>query len=297
MKRLAYNTTLVDTLHSQRIIPKVSLTMSSRTLVHFFLISFALTWGIALLLILFPEPITSLFGEIEMTNPLFILAVYSPAFASFGLILKHHGIKGVLAFLTRLSRWRAPVAWWVFLVIGIGALMYAGTLLKGTIGQDPFPFSPWYTMFSALAIALFIGPIEEFGWRGLALPFLQVRYSPIVSALILGVIWGIWHVPAFLLGGTPQSAWSFAPYFIAVVSISVIMTALFNASRGSLLLMVLFHFQANNPIYPDAHPYDTITFTLAAIVVVILNRKTMFERNAGWTEVIPLNKTDHEETS
>ena len=61
------------------------------------------------------------------------------------------------------------------------------------------------------AAALLIGPVEEIGWRGVALPLLQRRYAPLWASLILGAFWGFWHLPAFLLSGTEQSAWSFGP--------------------------------------------------------------------------------------
>lgn len=98
--------------------------------------------------------------------------------------------------------------------------------------------------------------MEEFGWRGLALPLLQQKFAPIWAGLILGVIWGFWHLPAFLLSGTPQSTWSFTPFFAGSVAVSVIVTTLFNKSHGSILLPIIFHFQLNNPIWPDAQPYD-----------------------------------------
>ena len=65
------------------------------------------------------------------------------------------------------------------------------------------------------------------------------------------------------------------------------MTALFNASRGSILLPALFHFQCNNPIWPDAQPYDTITFVAAAVAIVWLNRTDMFRRAGAAIDVIP----------
>jgi uncharacterized protein len=131
------------------------------------------------------------------------------------------------------------------------------------------------------------GPVEEIGWRGLALPLLQRRFSPIWAGLILGIIWGIWHLPAFLLSGTPQSAWSFTPFVIGAVAISVIVTPLFNKSRGSILLPALFHFQLINPLWPDAQPYDTYLFVGMAVLVVWSNRKSMFSRDGAVTEVVP----------
>jgi membrane protease YdiL (CAAX protease family) len=48
---------------------------------------------------------------------------------------------------------------------------------------------PWYLVFPALAQALFLDPIEEFGWRGVALPLMQRKYSPFWAGLILGIVW------------------------------------------------------------------------------------------------------------
>jgi membrane protease YdiL (CAAX protease family) len=259
--------------------------MGFGTLVPFFALAFGLTWGLAALMMLFPDQITAIFGAVSYTNPLFILAVYSPAIAGVFLVWRHYGVTGLGSFLRRLTLWRMPVAWWGFLVIGIPALFYLGAAIKGTI-TDPFPFSPWYGVLPALAIALVIGPIEELGWRGVALPLLQRRFAPLWAGLILGVIWGLWHVPAFLLSGTPQSAWSFGPYFIAVVAISVILTPMFNAARGSLLIAALFHFQMNGPAWPDAQPWDTLVFAIAAVVIVLLNRKAMLTRDGAVTEVL-----------
>jgi uncharacterized protein len=259
--------------------------MKTKILVPFFALSFILTWGIAALLILFYDQIVAVFGEIGYTNPLFILAVYSPGFAGMFLVWRHYGLKGIGSFFKRLTLWRASIKWWLFLILGVPLIFYAGAALKGTI-SDPFPFSPWYQLLPALALALFIGPIEEFGWRGLALPLLQRRFAPFWASLILGIVWAVWHIPAFLIGGTPQSAWSFLPYFIGVIAISIMLTPMFNAARGSLLVAVLFHFQMNNPAWPDAQPWDILFFVIATAVIVVLNRRKMFQRGSGVTEVL-----------
>ena len=94
-------------------------------------------------------------------------------------------------------------------------------------------------------------------------------------------------MPAFLLSGTQQSTWSFIPFFTGTIAVSVIMTALFNASRGSILLPAVMHFQLINPIWPDAQPYDTLFFVAAAIVVVWLNRDSLLTGTGALTAVIP----------
>jgi CAAX protease family protein len=105
----------------------------------------------------------------------------------------------------------------------------------------------------------------------------------------LGVFW---HLPAFLLSGTQQSEWSFAPFFAGCIAISVIATGLFNGSRGSILLVALFHFNLMNPVFPDAQPYDTYFLVVFAVLIVWLCRKEMFTRKGAVTEVIPHGEDD-----
>ncbi len=97
-------------------------------------------------------------------------------------------------------------------------------------------------------------------------------------------------MPAFLLSGTQQSEWSFTAFFAGCLAISVIATALFNRSHGSILLAAFFHFSLMNPVFPDAQPYDTYMLIIAAILIVWWNRKKMFTRKASIKEVIPSQK-------
>ncbi len=258
--------------------------MKTKTLIPFLALSFGLTWGIAAILILFPDQIAAIFGEIGLGNPLIIFAIYSPAFAGIFLVWWHSKLKGLGSFFRRLTLWRAPLVWWLFIILGIPAVVYTGAAIKGTI-NDPFPFSSLSLALPALLHALFLGTIEEFGWRGLALPLMQRKLSPFWAGLILGGIWALWHIPSFLIGGMPQTAWVAGPYFLGIIAISVILTPLFNISRGSLLIAYLYHFQMMNPIWPDAQPWDNILWIAVAVIVVWLNRKTIFQRKYGITDV------------
>jgi membrane protease YdiL (CAAX protease family) len=261
-------------------------TLGTKTLIVFLALTFGLSWVPMALFILFADQLTVLFGEMSSTNPVFLLAVYAPGISGIFLVWHHYGLKGLGSFFRRLTLWRAPVPWWLFLLVGIPALVYAAAAIKGTI-SGPFPFSPWYLVFPALLQSLLLGPMgEEFGWRGLALPLLQRRFSPFWASLLLGVIWAVWHAPAFLMSGTPQSTWSFGPFFIGLIAVAVIMTPLFNAARGSLLIAILYHIQIMNPIFPDAQPWDYVFLTTAAVFIVWLNRDTMFQRGSGVTGVL-----------
>ncbi len=259
--------------------------MTTRTLLPLLAMSFGLTWSIAAMLILFYDQVAAIFGELTIANPLYILAVYSPGLAGVFLVWWHYGVKGLGRFFRRLTLWRAPVGWWVFLALGIPAVVYTGAAINGSI-HDSFPFSTGHELVAALGLALFLGPIEEFGWRGVALPILQRRFTPLWAGLILGTIIAVWHIPAFFLSGAPMSSWSFGPYFGAVIAIYVILTPFFNASRGSLLVAYLYHFQLMNPLFPDAQPWDNLLWIGIAVVFVWWNREAMLNRSAAVTEVV-----------
>jgi membrane protease YdiL (CAAX protease family) len=258
-----------------------------RSLLPFLLIAFGLAWGILALFIFIPDQMTALFGELNEVHPLFFLAVYAPAIAAFIIVTYYGGPGGFRRYLARLLLVRCSTAWYVFLIVGIPLLFYGGAAVKGNLNAEPFPFSSFQTLGAALLLMAIKGPVEEFGWRGLALPLLQRKFAPLWAGLILGAIWGVWHLPAFLLNGTPQRAWSFMPFFVGSVAVSVIVTQLFNASRGSILLPAMLHFQLVNPVWPDAQPFDTLFFAAAAVIVVWLNRKAMVSRERGVTEVMP----------
>ncbi len=262
------------------------------SLIWFFVLSFAWSWGVCAVVILFRDQIEAATGPFGYHNPVFILAVWGPALAAFALILRHYGLKGLGAYLRRLTLWRMHWGWWVFLIFSIPASRYIGAALHG--GIEPFPFSPWHAVFPALLMTLIIGPVEELGWRGFALPLLQRRMAPIWATVILGIIWGIWHYPAFVIEGTPQSEnGGFSPIFVvATVLLSVAFTAMFNASRGSLLIPVIYHFQANNDALPDGGLAGLLILVLFAVLIVWFTRARMFSRDGGVTELLLLDEGD-----
>jgi hypothetical protein len=260
-------------------------------IILFLVLTFGIAWGTLAAFIFFPETMVGLFGEITGQHPLFYLAVWAPSISAFIVILRLSGLKGLRRYLGRILIWRCSWGWYAFLLLGVPLVFFAGSLLKGNLSEVVFPFTSVSSFLVALVFIAIKGPVEEFGWRGLALPLFQRKMAPIWAALIIGVIWGLWHTPAFLLSGTEQSAWSFLPFFMGTIALSVIVTPLFNASRGSIFLPALFHFMLINPVWPDAQPYDTYLFALIAVVLVWLNRNTMFTRKYSITEVIPGERT------
>jgi membrane protease YdiL (CAAX protease family) len=258
-----------------------------RHLVPFLLLTFFLTWGILALYLFQSDWMADHFGPLSGEHPLFFLATWSPAIAAFLVVASRTGASGLRRFIARATRWRAGWRWYLFLLLGLPLLFYAGAAWKGTLATDPFPFDTARALLLALLLGAIKGPVEEFGWRGFALPLLQRRLAPFWAALAVGIVWGCWHLPAFLISGTQQSSWSFLPFFAGTVVISLIIAALYNDTRGSIFLAAFMHFQLMNPIWPDAQPYDTYLLAVVAAGVVWWRRKTMFRRDSGLTEVVP----------
>jgi len=261
--------------------------MHQRDLIPYFSITFLLTWGIAGFYVFAPGIAVPLFGDLTGTHPLYFLATWSPAISALGLVLYRHGFAGLRRFLSRVLLWRAPIFWWALILVVVPVIYYVGASFKE--GEYPalFPFASAQAFLLALLMFVFKGPIEEFGWRGVALPLLQRRMAPVWAGLVVGIVWAVWHTPAFLLSVSVYSTWSFAPFFFGTVAVSVILTPMFNRSGGSILLPALLHFQLINPLWPDAQPYDNWIMAALAVAVVWFNRASMFSRDKAITEVIP----------
>ena len=169
--------------------------------------------------------------------------VYGPSLACLIMVAVVDGKKGLLDLLQRAVRWRVGLVWWVvtlflpalFCLAGIGVHLLAG----GDLPAFTFFRQEWYLAPVFFVLMLVDGPLEEFGWRGFALPKLQEKWSPLIASFIIGALWGIWHLPEFLRPGSPQYPMGigFLPLFVAVeITNSILMTWLYNKTQGSLLL-------------------------------------------------------------
>lgn len=254
---------------------------TDRSLVRFFVATLLLTWVMGVVLVVFRDPIGALFG-VGLTNPFYLLTVFAPGIVGVALVARHAGVAGLGSFFRRFALWRMSVAWWLVVLVGVPAIHYAGAALVGN--DDGSAVAPAGVSLSALAVMFLILPLGELGWRGVALPLLQRRWAPLWASLVLGVMVATWTAPfVLLIGGRPSV---FGPVFFAIVAASVIMTAMFNASRGSLLVSFVFYAQVNGALWPHAQPWDTWLLVVAAVVVVVVNRRAMLDRGQGVTSVI-----------
>jgi uncharacterized protein len=272
--------------------------MRRHRLIAFFVITFAISWGIPGLVLL-----ASTLGvaavSIDRHSPLSFLFFWAPALSAFLVIGWTQGRGGVRSFLRSIVRRRYKWRWWTSVVVGLPLLK----LLAYALADDGIPIDVLASDLASGAlvpIALLVlleSPVSEIGWRGFALPLLQRRLNGLIAAIVLGVIWSIWFMP-WLLPGTVMN-WSLGGdsipaivrFFAGAIALSIIMTVVFNGSEGSILLMVVFRW-LNNPPHPwelgthIAYVDTVITITTAVILVFILRRRYLSRTNR-YTGVTP----------
>jgi membrane protease YdiL (CAAX protease family) len=126
-------------------------------------------------------------------------------------------------------------------------------------------------------IFIFVGVAEEFGWRGYALDRLQTRFGAASSSVILGLIWGLWHLPLFFIPGSNQQAAGIVPYLLQIIVFSVWFTWMYNNSNRSILSVIVFHtmmdltlltiFPVISVFGPNSLP--TLSLYISGIVILV----------------------------
>ena len=168
-----------------------------------------------------------------------------------GLTLGKHG---VITLLKRFLIWRVSWKWYLVAFLLKPSMQVVSVLLSALVRQTPIDFSSVYAykIFGpSINLVLLIVPFflfdaiangEEIAWRGYVLPRLQAKHSALVSSLIVGVIWGLWHLPKHL------SHWdttTFVFFMAGITARAVLYTWLYNNTKGSLFLTTLFHASGN----------------------------------------------------
>ena len=146
--------------------------------------------------------------------------------------------------------------WYFFLALSLPLIWTSLGIITNVLLDVPFEWvsrgnldtllTLGYVARSILFTLLVVAVGEEVGWRGWMLPHLQRKFSPLFSTVIIGVVWGLWHWPLFIIGQySDGSEMVFAKVGLCIL-LGTIFTWLYNRSGGSLLLMVLLHTALNN---------------------------------------------------
>ena len=246
----------------------------------FFALTFAWTWSFWGLAILSQQPM----GEFPV--PLLVaLGGIGPMVAGIALTYltrekeyQHEYWKRIFDFK------RISVSWLAVTLLTVPILTTLAVVLNSLTGGTGLSLEPRFQsdLLSILPFAvftLFFGPVpEELGWRGYALDSLQVKYNALVSSLILGILWTIWHAPLFFIPESYQSGLLFGTvafwwYMLDKTFQSILMTWIYNNTGRSTLTAILFHFMVNFigelfVLSARTDIFQIIVWAFAALVVI-----------------------------
>ena len=220
----------------------------------FFLLTFTLTWTAWL------AP-----AKFRAGSPVFLLGVFAPAIVALALTAQAEGRSGVGRLLARIGRWEVGARYYVFALLYMAATKLAAASIHRVVrgGWPEFGDESLPLMIGALFVSTWVQAGEEIGWRGYALPRLAQGIGLGAGAILLGVLWALWHLPLFFIPGSGSDGHSFPLYLSWVMAVSIAMAWLYWKTGGSLLLTMLMHAAVNNttfvPLAPPG-PVDPLSF-------------------------------------
>jgi len=212
-------------------------------------LTYLLSWGIWLWV---NETHQQLRGWISLIA---LLGAFAPSL--IGLLCSgiFDGWRGVGALLGRVIAWR--VHWIVYLAVLLGPMLLVmipiciNTVLGGPVPQWKALLRLPELLPTTLKMLLIGGLTEELGWRGFSLPVLRQQRGPLMASLIIGLVWGLWHLPIYSLPtlGTPLPAGQLIWFSLSTVLLAIFFTALAEHSRDSVWIAILFHAWTNTVFY------------------------------------------------
>ena len=223
--------------------------LKRHAVIAYFILAYAISWAVELPLAASAQG----WLQTPVPAPLHYLASFGPMLSALIVTAATEGSPGIRQLLAELLKWRVGLGWFLFSTLSPLALFVAAaTVGYATDGKWPdlallgeVDYLPYLGPMGAFLLWLLtFGLGEELGWRGYALPRLQKAHTALTATLILGLIWALWHLPAFfykdtyvamgLITGLPL-------LLLSILAASVVFTWLYNSTRGSLLMVILFH--------------------------------------------------------
>jgi membrane protease YdiL (CAAX protease family) len=249
----------------------------------YFVIAFVFSW------IVWLPGVLAARGLFDLPVPELALAgigAFGPFVSAFYLTRRTQGKEGVKTLIKRALNFRIHMKWLAAIVVIHLAVTAAARYLYiwrgGEVPDSPVLGSPVAILVLFIVLFFVGGSVnEEFGWRGYALDRIQLQHNALLSSLILGLLWGFWHLPLFFFRTLSQSFMSFWIFLGWTCALAVLMTWLHNNNRGNIMVALLFHTMGNlSPsIFPfftmekgaDQTPmlFATVLYSLVALLVVM----------------------------
>lgn len=274
----------------------------------FFTVTFTWTWLIWSVLILISRGIISLPEEI-LTNiklPIMICGVFGPLIGALAACRKEQGKGSTFSFfrdfLNVALGWKTYLYSFIILVPCCVIPWFLPELTGASRLPMVYP-SLWFFFPYLLLMILFGGGQEEFGWRGFALSRMEKSLGLWRSNILLGCIWGCWHIPLWFIPGTNQSYMPFTGFLILTISWSFIFSWIKKISGGNLFTCLFVHGLSNaiSPFFPttimEKDVFQTrfwirvvLTFSVGIIITFLRLKNESRDRRFN---MIPLPEADH----
>ena len=243
----------------------------------YLLITFAWSWSWWL-----PLALTGTVTNAGEGWPTHLIGLAGPAIAAFITTAIFEGKVGIANLWARTTRWR--VKWWWYAAILVTAL---GAIVPGF--TDPvsalrYSGAAEWGAFTVVVVLLLNGFGEEIGWRGFLADSFLKKHSTAVSAILVWIVWGLWHVPLFWVvssfmdlgvGGTV--GWA-----LGLLSGSILLTWMYKSAGYSIFIVALWHTAFNFSTATDATagvPAAIISTVVMVVAVVLLCIPRMWRRN------------------
>jgi uncharacterized protein len=255
-------------------------------LITFFVLAYVLSWWpwILYALDLLPQPI----------------AGFGPFLAAIVVLAITRGKTGVVGLLRRMVRWRVGLRWYavaLLLPVAISLAAAVFNFLLGAQAPSSVELGGWVGLFSTFLLLLLVpgigGAWEEPGWRGYALPRLQVGRSALFASLILWIGIVVWHLPLMLVG---EIHWSDVVFLMGFV---IVFNWVFNNANGSVLILMVMHAMNNTisgsfigPMFSgvdsvrQAWLYAALWLVVAIVVVVVYGPEQLSRKHRKQEEPV-----------
>jgi membrane protease YdiL (CAAX protease family) len=216
-----------------------------------------------------------------------IFVVIGPALAAIAIVRATGGQGAVRAWLLADLR-RTRFAWWwalvppLALVIVIAGYLAAGEswpLLREVLADN------WLALLAFYAFhIIFIGLLEELGWRGWLLPKAMEKLSPFLATALVTAVWAAWHLPKLISSGPAALI-----FLAALLAYSFLLTFGATFLRGGVALAALAHGSFNAPVYffdtrlashlgLEAFGWATLCYAAIALIAIACVRRWWFAR-------------------
>jgi membrane protease YdiL (CAAX protease family) len=211
--------------------------LQSAPVAAFFLLTFLFSWGVWWL----ARPLVSGAGW-GWRIAVHTVGLCGPTVAALVLSGLLYGRQGVADLLKRIARWRVGFGWYLFalfstLIIGLSAIG-VHTLARSV---SP-PIQEFIPVIRNSLLPVPAGLPEEYGWRGFALPHLLKKRSALTSSLTIALFWLVWHIP---ISPVLNHVYFLGLFLMEVIPMTILFSWVYINSRGSILLVVLYHLVGN----------------------------------------------------